>query len=46
MSFELVVFNKDIYNLLTTRTITTYNTVKYGLYTNEIMVMQGARTHL
>ena len=35
MSFELVVFNKDIYNLLTTRTITTYNTVKYGLYTNK-----------
>ena len=35
MSYELVLFNKDIYNLLTTRTITTYNTVKYGLYTNK-----------
>ena len=35
MSCEIVLFNKDIYNLLTTSTITTYNTVKYGLYDNK-----------
>ncbi|MBI45499.1 MAG: hypothetical protein CMG66_04975 [Candidatus Marinimicrobia bacterium] len=35
MSYEIVLFNKDIYNLLTTKTITTYNTIKYGLYTNK-----------
>ena len=41
MSYELVLFNKDIYNLLTTRTITTYNTVKYGLYTNNKSVFSS-----
>tara|TARA_Y100001970_G_scaffold137457_2_gene169177 strand:+ start:7895 stop:10909 length:3015 start_codon:yes stop_codon:yes gene_type:complete len=35
MSYEIVVFNKDIYNLLTTTTIQTENEVKYGLYTNK-----------
>ena len=35
MGFEVVLFYKDIYNLLSTRTITTYNTVKYGLYSNK-----------
>tara|TARA_A100001388_G_C28772662_1_gene504949 strand:- start:3632 stop:4711 length:1080 start_codon:yes stop_codon:yes gene_type:complete len=35
MGVEVVLFYKDIYNLLSTRTITTYNTVKYGLYSNK-----------
>ena len=35
MSYEVVVFNKDIYNLLTTTTIQTLREVKYGLYTNK-----------
>ena len=35
MGVEVVLFYKDIYNLLSTKTITTYNTVKYGLYSNK-----------
>ena len=35
MGLEIVLFYKDIYNLLSTKTITTYNQVKYGLYTNK-----------
>ena len=35
MGVEVVLFYKDIYNLLSTSTITTYNTVKYGLYANK-----------
>ena len=35
MGVEVVLFYKSIYNLLSTRTITTYNTVKYGLYSNK-----------
>ena len=35
MGLEVVLFYKDIYNLLSTKTITTYNTVKYGLYSNK-----------
>ena len=35
MSYEIVIFNKDIYNLLTTTTIQTLREVKYGLYANK-----------
>ena len=35
MGVEIVLFYKDIYNLLSTSTITTYNTIKYGLYSNK-----------
>ena len=35
MSYELVLYNKDIYNLLSTKTIEDFNGNKYGLYTNK-----------
>ena len=35
MSYEIVVFNKDIYNLLTTITLQNESEVKYGLYSNK-----------
>ena len=31
----MALFYRDIYNLLTTKTISTYNQVKYGLYSNK-----------
>ena len=31
----VALFYRDIYNLLTTKTISTYNQVKYGLYSNK-----------
>ena len=34
MSAEVAVFYRDIYDLLGTRIVETYNAVKYGLYTN------------
>lgn len=34
MGLEVAVFYRDIYDLLSTRIITTYNQVRYGLYTN------------
>jgi hypothetical protein len=34
MSLELAVFYRDIYDLLGTRIITTFNQIRYGLYTN------------
>jgi len=35
LGLEINVFYRDIYNLLSTRVITTYNSIKYGLYTNK-----------
>ncbi len=35
MGFEIVVFYRDIYKLLSTKIITTFNAIKYGLYTNK-----------
>ena len=35
MSLEVAVFYRDIYDLLGTKIITTFNGVHYGLYTNE-----------
>jgi len=35
MGFEIAVFYRDIYDLLSTKVITTYNQIKYGLYTNK-----------
>ena len=35
MSYELVLFNKNIYNLLSVKSITTYDNEVYGLYTNK-----------
>ena len=35
MSLDVALFYRDIYNLLTTKTISTYNQVKYGLYSNK-----------
>ena len=35
MSLEVNVYYRDIYKLLSTKVITTYNTIKYGLYTNK-----------
>ena len=35
MSLEVNVFYRDIYELLSTKVITTYNTIKYGMYTNK-----------
>ena len=35
MGFEVNLYYRDIYELLSTKIITTYNTVKYGLYTNK-----------
>ena len=34
-SLDVALFYRDIYNLLTTKTISTYNQVKYGLYSNK-----------
>lgn len=34
MSFEVAVYYRDIYDLLGTRIVTTYNQVRYGLFTN------------
>ena len=35
MALDVALFYRDIYNLLTTKTISTYNQVKYGLYSNK-----------
>ncbi len=35
MGLELSIFYRDIYDLLSTRIVTTYNQIKYGLYTNK-----------
>ena len=35
MSLELALYYKDIYNLLSTQIIATYNEIEYGLYTNK-----------
>ena len=35
MSLELALYYKDIYNLLSTKIISTYNGIEYGLYTNK-----------
>ena len=35
VSFDVNLYYKDIYDLLSTQVITTFNNVKYGLYTNK-----------
>jgi len=35
VSFDVNLYYKDIYDLLSTEIITTFNNVKYGLYTNK-----------
>ena len=35
MSIEIAVFYRDIYDLLSAKVITTYNQVRYGLYSNK-----------
>ena len=35
MGLEVSVYYKDIYNLLSTTIVTTYNQIKYGLFTNK-----------
>ncbi|MBS1272264.1 MAG: Protein oar [Candidatus Marinimicrobia bacterium] len=35
MGFEVALFYRDIYDLLSTKVVTTYNQIKYGLYTNK-----------
>jgi len=35
MGMEINLYYRDIYDLLSTKVITTYNTVKYGIYTNK-----------
>jgi len=35
ISLDVALFYRDIYNLLTTKTLSTYNQVKYGLYSNK-----------
>ena len=35
LSVDVNLYYKDIYDLLSTKTITTFNDVKYGLYTNK-----------
>jgi len=35
ISFDINLYYKDIYDLLSTEIITTFNNVKYGLYTNK-----------
>ncbi|MBL7135887.1 MAG: TonB-dependent receptor [Candidatus Marinimicrobia bacterium] len=35
MGLELALYYKDIYDLLTTKIISTYNQIEYGLYTNK-----------
>ena len=34
-SLDVALFYRDIYNLLTTKTLSTYNQIKYGLYSNK-----------
>jgi len=35
LGFEISLYYKDIYNLLSTKVISTYNQIEYGLYTNK-----------
>jgi len=35
MGLEVVVYYRDIYNLLSTKIVSTYNQIQYGLYTNK-----------
>ena len=35
MNLEVAIFYKDIYDLLSARVITTFNQIKYGLYSNK-----------
>lgn len=35
MGLELALFYKDIYDLLSTKVVSTYNQIEYGLYTNK-----------
>jgi outer membrane receptor protein involved in Fe transport len=35
MGLEISVYYKDIYNLLSTKIMTTYNQIQYGLFTNK-----------
>ncbi len=35
MGLEIVVFYRDIYDLLSTKIISTFNQIEYGLYTNK-----------
>jgi len=35
MSLEIAVFYRDIYDLLSARVITTYNQIRYGLFSNK-----------
>jgi outer membrane receptor protein involved in Fe transport len=35
MGLEVSVYYKDIYNLLSTRVMTTYNQIRYGMFTNK-----------
>jgi outer membrane receptor protein involved in Fe transport len=35
MGLEVSLYYKDIYNLLSTKIVTTYNQIKYGLFTNK-----------
>jgi outer membrane receptor protein involved in Fe transport len=35
MGLEVSVYYKDIYNLLSTKVMTTYNQIRYGLFTNK-----------
>jgi outer membrane receptor protein involved in Fe transport len=35
MGLEVSLFYKDIYNLLSTKVISTYNQIEYGMYTNK-----------
>ncbi len=35
MGLEVALFYRDIYDLLSTKVVTTYNQVEYGLYTNK-----------
>jgi len=35
LGLEVTLFYRDIYNLLSTKVVTTYNQIKYGIYTNK-----------
>ena len=35
MDIDVTLYYKDIYDLLSTKVLTTYNQIKYGLYTNK-----------
>lgn len=35
MGVEVSIFYRDIYDLLSTKIVTTYNSIKYGVYTNK-----------